>query len=77
MNENVCSFTLVGYLVALSLQALVDVNLAVPQQPYHPTDELNKRVELVQNILPCQVPGGAGDVFIMLKILFSFMQFSF
>lgn len=43
---------------ALCLQTLIDVNLAVSQQPYDATDQLNKRVRLIQNIFLRQIPGG-------------------
>lgn len=44
-------------LVTLGLQALVDVNLSVPQQPHHSADQLDERVGPVQNIFLGQIPG--------------------
>lgn len=47
-------------LVALDLQALVDVDLTVPQQPHHTADQLHEGVRLVQDLLLGQV-SGRGD----------------
>lgn len=38
-------------LVTLSGETLVDINLAVPQQPHHSAHQLHKWVGLIQNFI--------------------------